>query len=89
MEDVLGDKFQPLAFNGSWLKNSQLLITDGNNNLQILDAPSGTIQPLLFNESIVSVKKDKPFIDPRFCADENYFSLCRRRHNDGRFGKKK
>jgi hypothetical protein len=54
LEDVLGDKFQPLKFNGSWLKNNQLLIsTDGNDNLQILDAPSGTLQPLLYNESIV------------------------------------
>ncbi|XP_046645659.1 prolyl endopeptidase FAP-like isoform X1 [Daphnia pulicaria] len=52
LEDVLGDKFQPLKFNGSWLKNNQLLITDGNDNLQILDAPSGTLQPLLYNESI-------------------------------------
>jgi hypothetical protein len=57
LEDVLGDKFQPLKFNGSWLKNDQLLITDGNDNLQILDAPSGTLQPLLYNESIVSQTK--------------------------------
>jgi hypothetical protein len=57
LEDVLGDKFQPLKFNGSWLKNNQLLITDGNDNLQILDAPSGTLQPLLYNESIVSQTK--------------------------------
>lgn len=52
LDDVLGDRFQPLAFNGSWLKNNQLLITDADDNLQILDAPSGTLQPLLFNESI-------------------------------------
>lgn len=32
-------------------------MTDGNNNLQILDAPSGTLQPLLLNESIVSACK--------------------------------
>ncbi len=53
----MGDKFQPLKFNGSWLINNQLLITDGNDNLQILDAPSGTLQPLLYNESIVSQTK--------------------------------
>nr|CAH0102070.1 unnamed protein product [Daphnia galeata] len=68
LEDVLGDKFQPLKFNGSWLKNDQLLITDGNDNLQILDAPSGTLQPLLYNESIPVPPGSKYFLssDNRF-----------------------
>lgn len=51
---MLSGRYDPLLFNGTWLADNELLITDGNNNLQILDAPSGTIRPLLYNESIVS-----------------------------------
>lgn len=70
LDDVLGDRFQPLAFNGSWLKNNQLLITDADDNLQILDAPSGTLQPLLFNESIVSLTYN--IFQPKTIFNFNY-----------------
>lgn len=54
LDDALDGRYDPLLFNGTWLADNELLITDVNNNLQILDAPSGTIRPLLYNESIVS-----------------------------------
>jgi len=52
VEDIISGKYKVELFNGSWLRDNQILTTDANNNLQILDSASSTFQPLLINESL-------------------------------------
>jgi len=64
VDDIISGKYKVELFNGSWLQDNQLLTTDANNNLQILDSASSTFQPLFINESLVcsfSLNLTRPF----------------------------
>ena len=56
VDDIISGKYKVELFNGTWLQDNQLLMTDANNNLQILDSASSVFQPLVINESLVSLR---------------------------------